>query len=191
MRLFALEYYRKIINLDQIHFTKAKKKSQFRIKDHLGPFFCNNREAGKVVEEILEHMKLNKSFGWRYDPHSFICDRRMKNRLSPYSHHRIPEIEQYANMDEWKEGTLVEMDSDQVNVDNVMKDLEKRLNLDSFEQVPVGTSQKPTPGTSASTTDTSQRHSRETSAPLVESSQGKEQGTSTPTSGQSDMSKLT
>jgi len=64
----------------------------------------------------------------------------MKNKLSPYFHHRIPEIEQYANMDEWREGTLVEMDSDQVNVHNLMKDLEKRLDLDSFEQVPVETS---------------------------------------------------
>ena len=78
-------------------------------------------------------MKLNKSFGWKYDPHSFIYDRRMKNRLSPYFHHRIPEIEQYANMDEWREGTLVEMDSDQVNVENVIKDLENTLNLDSCE----------------------------------------------------------
>lgn len=62
-------------------------------------------------------------------------------------------------MDEWREGTLVEMDSDQVNVENVMKDLEKRLDMDSCEQVPVGTAQKPTPGTSASTLEISQRYS--------------------------------
>ena len=35
-------------------------------------------------------------------------------------------------MDEWMEGTLVEQDSEQVNVENVMKDLEKILDLDSF-----------------------------------------------------------
>lgn len=58
-------------------------------------------------------------------------------------------------MDEWKEGTLVEMDSDQVDVKNVMKDLEKRLDLNSCEQVPVGSTQKPTPEPSASTTETS------------------------------------
>jgi len=104
LRLFALEYYRQMINSYQIHFTKAKKKAHLKIKDHLGPFICNNREAGKVAEAILEsHMKLNKIFGWKYDPHSFIYDRRMKNRLSPYFHHRIPEIEQYENMDEWRE----------------------------------------------------------------------------------------
>lgn len=122
-----------MINSYQIHFTKAKKKTPLRIKDHRGPFVCNNREASKAAEEILEHLKLSKSFGWKYDPHSFICDRIMKNKLSAYFHHRIPEIEQYANMDEWREKTLVEMHSDHVNVDNVMKDLEKRLDLDSFE----------------------------------------------------------
>lgn len=102
MRLFALEYYRKMINSDHIHFNRAKKKVQLRIKDHLCPFVCNNREAGKEAEEILEKMKLNKSFSWRYDPHSFICDRRMKDKLSPYFHHKIPKIEKYANMDEWR-----------------------------------------------------------------------------------------
>jgi len=114
MRLFALEYYRKMINSDLVHFTKAKKKAQLRIKDHLGPFVCNTREAWKATKQILENaLKLKKSFSWTpYDPHSFICDRRMKNILSPYLHHRIPEIEKFANMDEWREGTLVEIDSE-------------------------------------------------------------------------------
>jgi hypothetical protein len=34
------------------------------------------------------------------------------------------------------EGTLIEQDSTQVEVDNVMKDLERRLDEDSFVQVP-------------------------------------------------------
>jgi len=99
-----------MIYLDQIHFTKAKKKAQLRIKDHLAPFVCNNKEVGKEVKRILQdHMRLNKSFSWTpYDPYSFICDRRMKNRLSLYFHHRILEIGQYANMDEWREGTPID-----------------------------------------------------------------------------------
>jgi len=50
-------------------------------------------------------------------------------------HHRIPEIEQFSNMDEWREGTLVATNSEQVNIKNVMRDLEKTLDLDSFGQV--------------------------------------------------------
>jgi len=74
-----------MINTDLVHFRNAKKKAQFRITNQLGPFICNSREAWKEAEKILEEqLKLQKSFGWKpYDPNSFICDRRMKNRLSP------------------------------------------------------------------------------------------------------------
>lgn len=64
-------------------------------------------------------------------------------------------------MDEWKEGTLVEMDSDQFEVENVMNDIEKRLDLDLFEQVLVEYTQRQTLEPSASTTETSQRHTQE------------------------------
>jgi len=73
---------------------------------------------------------------WTYDPYSFICNRRQKNKLSPYIHHRIPEIEQYANQSEWVEGTLINRDSTEVVVDNVLMDLDRRLDEDSFVQVP-------------------------------------------------------
>lgn len=89
MRIFALEYYRKMLNSYQIHFTKEKKKAQLRIKDNLDPFVYNNREASKEAEEILERFKLKKIFVWRYDPQGFICDTRMKNKLSPYFHNKF------------------------------------------------------------------------------------------------------
>ena len=134
MRLFSLEYFRQMNNSDIVRFCNAKKKVLLRIKIQLGPFVCNSREARKEAERILEdYLKLKKSFYCApYDPYSFICDRRVKNKLSPYIHFRMPEIEQYANTDEWVEGTLVEQDSEQVNIDNVIRDLEKILDLDSL-----------------------------------------------------------
>lgn len=89
-----------------------------------------------------------------YDPNSFISDRRTKNKLSVYIHHRIPEIEQFANKDEWVEGTLVEEISCQEKMENAMRDLEKTLDLDSFGQVFFKLSQGPERG--ASTAGTSQ-----------------------------------
>lgn len=55
--------------------------------------------------------------------------------MSPYMNHRSLELEQFSNMDEWREGTLVATDSEQVNIENVMRDLEKALDLDYFGQV--------------------------------------------------------
>ena len=80
-------------------------------------------------------MRLKQSFIWNYDPLDFICNRRQKNKLCPYIHHRIPEIEQYANQSEWVEGTLIGQDSTKVVLDNVLMDLNRRLDEDSFVQV--------------------------------------------------------
>jgi len=137
MRLFALEYFRHIIYADLTHFCNVKKKAQLRIKNQLGPYVINSRDAWEDVEKILEdYLRFKKSFQWvLYDPCSFISDRRVRNRLSVYVHHRIPEIEQYANQEEWVEGTLIEEISEHEKMKKAMKDLEKTLDLDSFGHV--------------------------------------------------------
>jgi len=150
MRLFALEYFRQLINVDLTHFCNAKKKAQLRIKNQLGPFIIHKREAWQDAEEILgEHLKLKKSFWWvPYDPNSFISDRKVRNRLSVYVYHNIPEIEQFANQDEWVEGTLIEEITEQEKMEKAMKHLEKTLDLDSFGQVSFKLPQKIGAGTS-------------------------------------------
>jgi len=95
MRLFALEYFRQLINADLTHFCSPKKKAQQRIKNQLGPFIMHKTEAWEEADKILgEQLKLKKSFWWvPYDPNSFISDRKVRNKLSVYIHHRILEIE--------------------------------------------------------------------------------------------------
>ena len=62
MRLFALDYFRQMINSDIVHFCNAKKKAQLRIKRQLDPFVCNSRDAGKEAERILEdYLKITKN----------------------------------------------------------------------------------------------------------------------------------
>lgn len=87
MRLFALKYYRKIINSDEVHYFKAQKKAQLKIKDQLGTFVCNSREAGREADEILQILKQKQSFMWRYDPCDFIYKRRQNNKMAPYIHY--------------------------------------------------------------------------------------------------------
>ena len=63
MRLFTLEYFRQLINADLTHFCNVKKKAQLRIRNQLGPFIINKREAWEDVDKILgEDLKLRKSF---------------------------------------------------------------------------------------------------------------------------------
>lgn len=90
--LFALEYYRQIINANEVNFVNAKKKANFKIKDQLGPFICNSGEAGKEEDLILHRMKFQIIFVWIYDPLEFITKKRQKVKLGPFIHHPIPKL---------------------------------------------------------------------------------------------------
>ena len=120
-----------------------------------------------------EQLKLKRSFWWvPYDPNGFICDRKVKNRLSAYNHCRIPEIEQYANQDEWVEGTLIEEITEEEKMEQAMKNLEKTLDLDSFGHVSFKIPQQTRVGTS--TAATSQQPAQESTTPAARTPKGKE-----------------
>lgn len=136
MRLFSLEYYRQIIRADETNFVNAKKNAKFKIKYQLGPFIFNSREAGREADLILQSMKFQRSFVWRYDPLEFITKKRQKVKLGPFIHHLIPEIEAYANQSEWVEGTLIDQESTRIDIENALINLEKQLDEGSFLQVP-------------------------------------------------------
>lgn len=89
-----------------------------------------------------------------------------------YIHHNILEIEQYANQEEWIEGTLIEEITEQEKMEKAMKDLENTLDLDSFRQVSFKLPQQTRVGTSSA--GTSQQPVQETSTLVTGSSKGKE-----------------
>ena len=70
----------------------------------------NKKEGWQDADQILgEKLRLKISFWWLpYDPNGFINARKIKYRMSAYEHCKIPQIEQFADQDEWVEGTLVE-----------------------------------------------------------------------------------
>jgi len=57
MRIFSLEYTRKMINSDDIHFVSLKKKHLLRIKGQIGSFICNSRGIGEEADILLKEMK--------------------------------------------------------------------------------------------------------------------------------------
>jgi len=79
---------------------------------------------------------MKTSFYWApYDPNHFISLRRIKYRLAGYDHFSIPQIEKYANQQEWVEGTLVEDYSEEELAEKEIKKLEKSADLEYFGQV--------------------------------------------------------
>lgn len=136
MRIFSLEYFRQIINSDEVNFLAARKKTLFKIKNQLGPFICNKREVGPKADKILQQMKFRNGFMWQYDPHGVINKLRIKEKLGPFIHHPRPDIEQFANQSEWLENTLIDMENIVVDVENTPVDLEKQIDQSSFLQIP-------------------------------------------------------
>ena len=65
---FALEYLRQILNVDEVNFMASRKKTQFKLKNQIGPFIVNNREAVNEINIKLKEYKFQYSFMWNYDP---------------------------------------------------------------------------------------------------------------------------
>jgi len=89
------------------------------MKNRLGPFICNIKEAGLEANKILQ------SFMWQYDPHGVINKLRLKVKLGPFIHHPKPDIERFSNQSKWLENTLIDIDSTVVDVENTLIDVEK------------------------------------------------------------------
>jgi hypothetical protein len=110
VRVFALEYIRKIMNSDDIHFVSLKKKQQLRLKGQIGSFICNNRGAGDEADKLLREMKFPTSFAWHYDPYGIISEMRLRNKTGPYAHEPKPEVEKFSNQTEWELDTLEDVE---------------------------------------------------------------------------------
>jgi len=95
-----------MINMDEIHFIAAKKKSQIKIKAQAGPFIYNSRVVGEEAAKVLKEMQFNLSFTWSYDPLGIISKLRIETKSTPYFHTPRPKIEKYKNQLEWVENTL-------------------------------------------------------------------------------------
>lgn len=97
MRLFILEFIRKILNVDQVHFVPMKKGHMFKLAMTVGPFIVNMRQEIDEVTKMLDEMHLLLGEKWAYDPHSVISNRRIENGYSTFIHESIPDIEKMAS----------------------------------------------------------------------------------------------
>ena len=108
MRFFALEYIRQILNSDSINFLADKKKIQFKLKNQVGPFICNNKDAEMEATKQLLEYRFEESFSWNYDPQGILSKMRVKCKLTPYIHEKKLDIEKYVNQTEWTENTFLD-----------------------------------------------------------------------------------
>ena len=101
---------RHIPNSGEVNFLSAKNKTQFKIKNQLGPFICNNRNVGQQAKKCLKDFKFINSFKWKYDPLGVFSKLRVKFKLTPFVHESKPDVKKYSNLSEWMENTLQELE---------------------------------------------------------------------------------
>ena len=53
-KILALEYLRQLLNANEINFIASMKKTQFKLKNQIGPFIVNNREAANEINVKLK-----------------------------------------------------------------------------------------------------------------------------------------
>jgi hypothetical protein len=97
VRIFALEYIRKMMNSDDIHFVATNKMQQLRIKTQIGTFIYNNKSTGEELDNLLKQMRFTMTSTWAYDPFGVISELRVKQRSTPYVHTQKPKVEKYMN----------------------------------------------------------------------------------------------
>jgi len=78
IRIFSLEFIRKSLNVDEVHFIPRKKKTNFKPKKEVGNFILYNRSSSQVVEIVLQGMGFEQGEIWQYDPLGVMNNRRVE-----------------------------------------------------------------------------------------------------------------
>jgi hypothetical protein len=96
-KIFALEYIRQSLNLDDVHFVSRKYRASFKLKKEVGTFVVNSRSTLQVATKVLLDMGFQQGETWIYDPHALISSKMISYGQSPYHHEKKFKLELLAN----------------------------------------------------------------------------------------------
>ena len=83
-RLFALEYLRQRLNVENDNFLKNKKASTMKLNFTLEPFVVKSISTILVIDQILRSMSFEHDKALRYDPNKVIHQRRLDLNIRGY-----------------------------------------------------------------------------------------------------------
>ena len=106
-RVFALEFMRQRLSIEEEHFEAFKKYSDVKFPLKVGPFIFKNESAMLVIEILLEVMEFQKEEKLNYDPHQIISQRRQLNKNKPFDHQVIEGLDKMANLSNFEEDPKV------------------------------------------------------------------------------------
>ena len=97
MRVFALEFVRQRLIVEDEHFLSYKKPSRIKFPWTVGPLTIKSKEALSTIESMLREMGFSMEASFNYDPHHVISDRRQENKNKPFEHFEVAGLSEAAN----------------------------------------------------------------------------------------------
>ena len=97
-RIFALEYMRQRLHVEEEHFGAFKKSSNIKFPLKVGSFIFKNKGALVFVEKLLESMDFQREQRINYDPYHIISLRKQENKNKPFDHQIVEGLNEIANL---------------------------------------------------------------------------------------------
>ena len=98
-----MEYIRKRLLSDELHFGSVKNHKSLHIPKDVGPFQIRSQSVVHYLEGFLEHLSLEKAKEISYDPYGVLSKQRKENKNVAYEPIPRPDLVSIANKHRWKE----------------------------------------------------------------------------------------
>ena len=112
-RIFALEFMRQRLYVEEEHFVAFKKYSNVKFPLKFSPFIFKHKSALLVIEKLLEVMDFQKVGKVNYDPHHIISQRKKLNKNKQFDHRIVKGLDKIENLSNFEEN--IEADEDRRN----------------------------------------------------------------------------
>jgi len=97
-----LEYVRLMVEIDNLHFTKSKKKGRMTFLVVMGGYAINEKRGIKEALELLKSLDLPLDSPWKYDPYFLIGTEKRLKVPDPQDHETRPGEEKLANKESYE-----------------------------------------------------------------------------------------
>ena len=97
-RIFALEFMRQRLCVEEEHFGAFKRSLNVKFPLKVGLFIFKNKSALLVIEKLLDVMDFQKEQRINYDPHHIISQRKQSNKNKPFDHQVVKGLDKIANL---------------------------------------------------------------------------------------------
>lgn len=96
-RIFSLEVLRQKLHSYELHFSRKKQSSNFKVPITIGTFTVKNKATIELIDDIVACFRFIPDEDCQYGPLQLISKKKKKQRRGNYEHQGTPKMMQLAN----------------------------------------------------------------------------------------------